>query len=97
MGSLLENTQDRLKTGTNALALIAYKAIVGLFLGLTISLIGIEIVHYGWFSFVFVMLIVAGTLLRITRSWDWRHMMIFSLISVLIGLVLRMYILIAPG
>jgi hypothetical protein len=97
MASLLDNAQDRLKTGTNALALLGYKAVVGLFLGLTFALIGLEIVKYGWFSFVFVVLIVAGSLMRIARSWEWRHMLIFTLISVLIGLVLRMYILIAPG
>ncbi len=97
MGSLIDNVQDRFKTSTNALALLAFKAVVGLFLGLTLALIGMEIINYGWFSLVLVMLVVAGSMLRISRSWEWRHVLIFTLICVLIGMLLRMYILLAPG
>ena len=97
MGNLIGNVQERIKTSSNALALLAFKAVTGLFLGLTMALIGQQIIGYGWFSFVLVILVVTGSLLRITRSWPWMYMFIFNLICVLIGLLLRMYILIAPG
>jgi len=69
----------------------------GLVLGLTFALIGQEIVGYETISFVLVLLIVTGMLLRISRSWSWSHIFIFNLICVLIGLLLRMYILVAPN
>jgi hypothetical protein len=95
--ALLNDVQDRFRTSTNALALLALRIFTGLFIGLTLALIGMEILHYGWFSFVLVILISTGLMVRLSKSWSWMHLLIFNLICVLIGLVLRMYILIAPG
>jgi len=97
MANIIGNAQERFKTSSNALALFAFKAMTGLFLGLTLALIGDQIIDYGVFAFLLVLVVTAGTLLKITRSWTWMHMLIFNLICVLIGLLLRMYILIAPG
>lgn len=97
MGNLISNAQERFKTSTNALALLAFKVVSGLFLGLTLALIGDEIIDYGRFSFFLVLLVSTGALIKITRTWTWMNMLIFMLICVLIGLLLRMYILIAPG
>lgn len=97
MGNMIGNAQERLKTSTNALALISFRILTGLFLGLTFALIGDQIIDYGWFSFMLVIAITTGTIFKVTRSWAWIHILIFNLICVLTGLVLRMYILIAPG
>jgi hypothetical protein len=97
MANLISNAQERFKNSTNALALVAFKALTGLFLGLTLALIGDQIIDYGWISFMLVLIVSTGTLMKITKSWTWMHMLIFNLICVLIGLLLRMYILIAPG
>ena len=97
MGNLIGNVQDRIKSSSNALSLLAFKGLTGLFLGLTLGLIGQQIVGYGWFSFVLVIFVVTGALLRITRHWEWRHILIFNLICVLTGALLRLYILVAPG
>jgi hypothetical protein len=97
MGNLIGNAQERLKTSTNALLLLSFRTATGLFLGLTFALIGSQIIDYGWFSFVLVIVVTTGAILRVTRGWAWIHILIFNLICVLTGLVLRMYILIAPG
>ena len=97
MGNLIGNVQDRIKSSTNVFALITFKILTGLFLGLTLALIGDQIIDYGWFSFVLVVVVVTGTLFKISRNWSWMNMLIFNLNCVLIGLLLRMYILIAPG
>jgi hypothetical protein len=97
MGNLIGNAQERLKTSTNALLLLSFRMATGLFLGLTFALIGSQIIDYGWFSFVLVIVVTTGVILRVTRGWAWIHILIFNLICVLTGLVLRMYILIAPG
>lgn len=97
MSSLIDSLQDRARSSTSAAALWAVKGFVGLILGLTVGLIGDEVFQYGWFSLIFIMLVVTGLLLRVTRSWSWPQILIFSFICVLIGLLLRMYILVAPG
>jgi hypothetical protein len=97
MTNLIIGLQDRVKTSSNAISLLIFKVISGLFLGLTFALIGDQVVDYGWFSFVLVIVVTAGTLLRVMKSWTWMHVSIFVLICLLIGMLLRMYILIAPG
>lgn len=97
MGNLIANVQDRFRITTNTLALITFRLLTGFFLGLTLALIGQEIIQYGVLSFVLVTVVVVATLFKLTKSWTWMHLFIFNLICVLIGLLLRMYILIAPG
>jgi cell shape-determining protein MreD len=97
MTSLINNVQDRFKTSSNALALLAFRLLSGVVLGLTLSLIGQEIIGYEMISFTLITLIVVTMFVRITKSWTWTHIFIFDLICILIGLLLRMYILIAPG
>lgn len=89
--------QDRVKSSSSSVGLVIVKVITGLILGLTFALIGQEVLDYGWFSFILVIVVTLTALLRIMRSWNWAPLLIFNLICVLIGLVLRMYILIAPG
>ena len=97
MANIISNVHDRFKTSTNAMALVGFKILTGLFVGLTLGLVGQEVIQYELISFVLVTLVVAGTLVRIAKSWSWTHVFIFNLICVLIGLLCRMYILIAPG
>ncbi len=93
MGTL----QDRVKSTSFSVGLLVAKIFTGLYLGLTFALIGLELVQYGWFSFILLMVVTLVALLRIMRSWSWSHVLIFNLICVLIGISLRMYIQIAPG
>jgi hypothetical protein len=94
---MISNVQDRFKSSSSALGLLAFKVFTGLFLGLTFALIGQEVIQYGVFSFCLVITVVTLSLLRIVKAWGWTQVMIFNLICVLTGLLLRMYILIAPG
>lgn len=97
MGNLIGNVQDKIKTSSNAMAMLAAKFLTGLYLGTTLALIGDEIIGYGWFSFTLVIVVVIGSLMRVSRSWSWMHLLIFNLFCILLGLLLRMYILIGPG
>src|SRR6185312_5318472 len=97
MTSLISGFQDRVKTSSNTIALLIFKMVTGFFLGLTLALIGDQIIDYGWFSFVLVIVVTIGACLKIMKAWSWLHVFIFNLICVLIGVLLYMYILIAPG
>jgi hypothetical protein len=97
MAKFIDSLQDKVKTTSNTAALFTVRMISGLFVGLTLALIGEEIVGYGVFSFVLIIVVMTGVVLRISKGWSWMHLLIFNLICILSGLILRMYILIAPG
>ena len=73
------------------------KIFIGLVLGLTFAMIGQQMVNYGDLSFLLVTVITIATLYRIARGWKWSAVFVFALVCVLIGLLLKMYIMVAPG
>ena len=97
MSQFLENIQFRIKTSSGNLLLFMARIFVGLVLGLTFSLIGQQIFSYGSLAFFFVIITGLVTFLRVSRGGKWTTLLVFSLICVLIGLLLQMYIQIAPG
>lgn len=97
MAQVVENLQNKLKSTSNGLLLFTFKLISGLAIGLTVALIGQEIFSYGTFLFAFVVVVVTGLLLRKARNWRWTTLLVFNLICVLVAMLLRMYILLAPG
>ena len=97
MSTMASNVQEKLKNSSNSILLLVYKVFTGLVLGLTLSLIGQEIFAYSTFLFIFVILVIMGLFLKKAKRWSWIAISVFNLVCVLVGLLLRMYILIAPG
>jgi hypothetical protein len=97
MGQFIEDLQYRIKTSSGSMLLLSFKLLVVFIVGLTFALIGERMVGYGTFSFLLVIVTTMGALYRIARSWKWSQSLVFALVCVLIALLLRMYILVAPG
>jgi hypothetical protein len=97
MSAMLDNFQHRVKDSANGLGLFSFKILSGAIVGLTFALIGEVMVGYGTFSFMLVFLVVLASLWKISKGWKWVGILVFDLICVLVALLLRMYILIAPG
>ena len=97
MGQLIDNMQTKIKAGSTSAGVFALRLFSGLLVGLTFSLIGQTIFNYSTLLFVFVLLITLTVFMRLTRSWAWTGLLLFDLIFVLIAMLLRMYIVVAPG
>ena len=97
MSEMLQDLQYKLKTSTGSLALLVAKIFSGMVLGLTAALIAEQIIGFGNLAFLFVIVAVTGAFLRVSKSWQFIGLAVFDLICVLLGLLLRMYILVAPG
>jgi hypothetical protein len=88
--------QDGVKNTSTSVFLIMLKLLTALGVGLTISLIGQEMMNYGNFAFVFLMVVVVGGLLKLMSSWRLGAVLLFDLFCILVALLLRLYIQIAP-
>ena len=97
MGQFIQNVQVRLKTSSVGLALYSFKLITGLFLGLSASLIAQTIVGYGDLVFWFVIFLTTAVFLKVSKGWSAWGVVIFNLVVFLLGLLLNLYIRIAPG
>jgi hypothetical protein len=97
MSELFGNMQDTIKRGSSHFVLFAYRLTVGLILGFSVALVGQTIFKYQTISFLFVNFAVAGLILRVTQKWGFVGTTAFLLSCALFGLLLRLYIVVAPG
>jgi hypothetical protein len=93
--------QVRLKKTSGDLATFALRMVSGGFLGLTLSLVVQEALGKkegdDLISFFFVIVATCGAFLRVSKKWTLASVLIFDLICVLVGMILRLYIMVAPG
>lgn len=97
MSQFLENVQYRLKTSSVEIFNVLLKIFSGGVLGLTFAIAGQEIVGYGRFSFIFIIVVCALAFLRVAKGWRIGAVLIFNLVMILLGMLLRMYVQLAPG
>lgn len=97
MGHLIQNVQIQIKRSSQSMVLFTFKLLSGIVLGLVLAIAGEELIGYGTFSFWFVVILFTGVFLRISRPWSLGALMVYNLVCVLMGLLLRMYVLVAPG
>lgn len=96
MQSFSTNVQDGVKTSSVSLICLTLRVLTGFMLGLTLALIGQELIGYGTLALVFMMVVVMGLVLKTTSGWNIGKILILDLILVLVAMLLRMYILVAP-
>lgn len=101
MGEVIGKVQAQLKRTSGDLILFLLKLFSGAVLGLTFALIVQEVLGKpegeNLLAFFFVIFVTTGVFFRVARSWGFMSVLVFDLIAVLMGLVLRLYIMIAPG
>lgn len=96
MRGLASNAQEGVKSSTISLFHFTLRLVTGLLLGLTLALIGQELMAYGTFALLFVMVVVVAVILKLLANWSIGQILIFDLICILVAMLLRMYILVAP-
>ena len=101
MGEMIGRVQDGLQRSSGDLALFVLRLVSGLILGLTFALIMQEVLGRAetenLISFLLVIITTSALFLRISKSWGLTGVLVFDLVAVLIGMILRLYIMVAPG
>lgn len=96
MRGLATSAQEGVKSTTMALFHFSLRFVTGILLGMVLALIGQELMNYGTFALIFVTIVVLAVILKLLANWSIGQILIFDLICVLVGMLLRMYILVAP-
>lgn len=92
--------QSGIKNTSSSFALLALRVFSASVLGLTIGLAVQEILSQGQeitLAFVFSFLTVFGAFWRISRGWGFPTLLVFDLVIALIGMLLRLYVMMAPN
>ncbi|MEK2643732.1 hypothetical protein [Bdellovibrio sp. BCCA] len=96
MRGLASSAQEGVKSSTLSFFHFTLRFVTGILLGLVLGLIGQELVGYGTFALLFVMVVILGIIMKVLSNWSMGQILIFDLICVLVAMLLRMYILVAP-
>jgi hypothetical protein len=96
MSQFAGNVQEGAKQSFFSLVLWSLKFFTAVLIGLTLALIGQEMMSYGTLAFSFVLVSMTAAILKVISPWTIVGVLIFDLICILLALLLRMYILVAP-
>lgn len=96
MKGLANNMQEGVKSSSVGFLNLFLRLVTGLMVGLTLGLIGQELIGYGTFALLFCLVVVTAIIIKALGSWSIGQILIFDLICVLVAMLLRMYILVAP-
>ncbi len=96
MRGLASSAQEGVKSSSLSFFHFSLRFITGILLGLVLALIGQELMGYGTFALLFVMVVVLAVITKLLANWSIGQILIFDLICVLVAMLLRMYILVAP-
>ncbi|MEZ0393412.1 MAG: hypothetical protein ACAH59_14425 [Pseudobdellovibrionaceae bacterium] len=88
--------QDGVKNTSVSFVSLFLKLITAFFIALTLSLIAREMMGSGTFTFIFTMVLVVALVLKMIAKWSVGAVLLFDLFCVLVALLLRFYIQVAP-
>jgi hypothetical protein len=97
VSEFLENMQDTIKRNSHNIGLFMLRFISGIFWGVVLTLIFQQIFGYGMLLFWFVIVLCTALFVKLSKGWKWTGVVVLDFVLILMGLLLKMYILIAPG
>lgn len=100
MAEFIGRMQGGIKQTSNDFLLGTLRLLTGLFLGVTVGLVVQEILAQPpeiTLAFVFAVVTTTALVWRLTRGWGLAAILLFDLIMVLVGVLLRLYIMVAPN
>lgn len=91
------SAQQGAKSASISITQRGLRLISGFFVGIVLALIIQEFVQYGILMLLFFTTLFTMTIYRLLRSRTLFHIFVFDVICILSAILLRMYIMIAPG
>lgn len=96
MNQFASSMQSGVKNTGISLFSVLFKLISSLFFTFTVTLIAQEMIGFSTLGFVFMSFVLTSAMMRLFWTWSIGQVLIFDLICILSGLLMRLYIQVAP-
>lgn len=96
VSQLAGKVQDGAKITFLSFVSLVLKIATSFTIALTLALIGQEIIGYETLAVIFIMVVSIGLLMKLMSQWTVGAVLLFDLFCVLVALLLRLYIQVAP-
>ena len=101
MSEMVGRMQARFKKSSGDFLTFSIKVVTGIVVGLVLALIVHEMLgrqnSEATVSFYFIIAIVTAVFMRVSKKWTLPAVLVFDLVCILVGIILRLYIMVAPG
>jgi len=94
---MIKKLQGNFKESSKSIGLFLAKVGSGMLFGLTVSLVLKGFTGMANFAFIFVIVAMTGVFVKLSQKWKFSGVLLFNLFCVMTAMLLRMYIMIAPG
>ena len=97
MSEVLNKVNFHVKKTSNDFGTYIFRVLTGGWIGMVFAHLFQMIFAFENFLFFFVIVLVTGAIVRITRGWGFFSVVILNLFCILVGALLQMYVKVAPG
>ncbi len=97
MGEMINRVQFQVKKSSGDFGTYVARVVTGGWIGLVFAHFFQMIFAFENFLFFFIIVLITGSIVRITKGWGFFSVVILNLVCVLLGALLQMYVKMAPG
>ena len=97
MAELINKMQFQVKKSSSDFGTYLFRVLTGGWVGMVMAHIFQMFFGFGNYLFFFIIVLMTGAVLKITKGWGFVSVIVFNLFCILLGVLFRMYIMVAPG
>lgn len=97
MSEMMSRMQFHVKKRSNDFGTYVFRVFTGGWIGLIFAHLFQMIFAFENLIFLFVIVLMTGVIVRITKGWGFFSVILLNLFCVLVGALLQMYVQVAPG
>lgn len=97
MGEIISRVNFHVKKKSSDFGTYSLRVITGGWIGMVIAHLLQMIFEFENFLFLFVIVLMTGAVVRVTKGWGFFSIVLLNLFCVLLGTLLQLYIKVAPG
>jgi hypothetical protein len=97
MGEMINRIHFQAKKTSTDLGTYFFRVMTGGWIGMVFAHLFQLTFKFENLLFTFIIVLVTGIVVRLTKGWGFFSIVILNLFCVLIGILLRMYLTISPG
>lgn len=97
MANLIGDIHQGVRQTSGHISVFILKVCSAFMVAITVALVFQEMIGFGTFSFVLIGITLLLGLVKMMKKWNLTSVLVFDLICILVALLLRIYVLVAPG
>ncbi len=97
MGEMISKMNLQVRKKSSDFGTYVFRVLTGGWIGMVFAHLFQMIFEFENFLFLFVIVLMTGAIVRVTRGWGFFGIVLLNLFCILVGTLLQLYVQVAPG